>query len=145
MNEHSNVWTPWHLASVTINKLFFTIKRPRSSKNSFFCTSIFLKGSSTTKKIGDRISKQICHLLYWLSFLFSCQQIVHFLFKHLAIWPWFASTCFFKDVIPLVLHNEINHFLNYVFGFVAFTGLLWQSIQHIICGFPISTFVLSLT
>jgi len=30
-----------------------------------------------SKKIGDKISKQICLFLYWLSFLFSYQQTIH--------------------------------------------------------------------
>jgi hypothetical protein len=46
------------LTPMTINKLFFTIKKPRSSKFSLYYTSTFLKGSFATKKLAIKFPKR---------------------------------------------------------------------------------------
>jgi hypothetical protein len=67
------------LASVTINKLFFIIKRPRFSKNSFYCTSIFLKGFFVAKKLErEFLNKFALFFVGFLSFFPINKQSISF-------------------------------------------------------------------
>ncbi len=122
---------------------FLIIKRIKSSRNCFCCTSSFLKGFFH-KKTRYGIRTNIWSFFGRLSFI-SFQRTIKFFFKFLKILRWFELACFLNAIMWLNESYMINPFLACVFGFLFNIGLLWQRIHCIIWRAITLTSLVSLT
>ncbi len=115
-----------------IDKLFFTIKRPRSSRSFLCVTSFFLERILHSNFFWDWPSNYLFFLqdVFLLFVSLDCSFLLQIFLQHIIY-----IHMFLKRSYSIFFTIKNNCFLACVLGFVAIIGFLWQNIQCMICAF----------